>query len=277
MIKDIFVCLPVGGLSDAAVNYAVSIAGAFDAHLTGVAFVYEPFVPGTVFGSAATGFIATYRAQVEKAAKAALTKFEDTTRRAGVSATSQMLKSGLAGLDDLFTQVTRRFDLSVVGQSESGKETLEVMFPETALFGSGRPVLVVPYIQKEGMKLNRTLICWDGSRAAARAIGDAMPFLLRTKSIDVLSVMMKSETARNELPGADIAQHLARHNLKVDFKRIVANDQDIGNTILSAATDLGSDMIVMGGYGHSRLREFVLGGATRAVLKAMTVAVLMSH
>ena len=89
---------------------------------------------------------------------------------------------------------------------------------------------------------------------------------------------MKSETARNELlPGADIAQHLARHNLKVDFKRIVANDQDIGNTILSAAADLGSDMIIMGGYGHSRAREFVLGGATRAVLKAMTVAVLMSH
>ena len=187
-----------------------------------------------------------------------------------------MLGSRLAALDDLFTQITRRFDLSVVGQIEPGKETLEVMLPETALFGSGRPVLVVPYIQKEGMKLDRTLICWDGSRAAARAIGDAMPFLVRTKSIDVLSVM-KSETARKELPGADIAHHLARHNLKVDFKRIVANDQDIGNTILSTAADLGSDMIVMGGYGHSRLREFVLGGATRAILNAMTVPVLMSH
>ena len=104
-----------------------------------------------------------------------------------------------------------------------------------------------------------------------------MPFLQRTKSIDILSVMIKSETARNELPGADIAQHLARHNLEVDFKRIVAGDQDIGNTILSAAADFGSDMIVMGGYGHSRAREFVLGGATRAVLKAMTVVVLMSH
>ena len=277
MIKDILVSLPIGRLSDSAVNYAVSVAEAFEAHLTGVAFVHKPFVPGTVFDGAATGFIATYQAQVGKAAKAAVTKFEDATRRAGVSATSQTYESGLDGLDDLFTQVTRRFDLSVVGQIEPGKETLEVMLPETALFGSGRPVVVVPYIQKAGMKLNRTLICWDGSRTAARAIGDAMPFLLRTKSIDVLSVMMKRETARNELPGADIAQHLARHNLKVDFKRIVADDQDIGNTILSAAADFGSDMIVMGGYGHSRAREFVLGGATRAVLKAMTVAVLMSH
>ena len=86
MIKDILVSLPVGRLSDSAVNYAVSVAEAFDAHLTGVAFVHEPFVPGTVFDGAATGFIATYRAQVEKAAKAAVTKFEDaaaTCRRFG--------------------------------------------------------------------------------------------------------------------------------------------------------------------------------------------------
>ena len=204
MIKDILVSLPIGRLSDSAVNYAVSVAEAFEAHLTGVAFVHKPFVPGTVFDGAATGFIATYRAQVEKAAKAAVTKFEDATRRAGVSATSQSLESELADLDDLFTQVTRHFDLSVVGQIEPGKETPGIMLPETALFGSGRPVLVVPYIQKAGMKLDRALICWDGSRTAARAIGDAMPFLVRTKSIDVLSVM-KSETARNELPGADIA------------------------------------------------------------------------
>ena len=77
MIKDILVTLPVGGLSDGAVNYAVSVAEAFDAHLTGMAFVHTPFVPGTVFGGAGTGFIATYRAQVEKAAKAAVAKFED--------------------------------------------------------------------------------------------------------------------------------------------------------------------------------------------------------
>jgi hypothetical protein len=143
MIKDILVSLPVGRLSDSAVNYAVSVAEAFEAHLTGVAFVHEPFVPGTVLGGAATGFIATYRAEVENAAKAAVTKFEDATRRAGVSATSQTLESTLADLDELFTQVTRRFDLSVVGQIEPGKETLDVMLPETALFGSGRPVLTL--------------------------------------------------------------------------------------------------------------------------------------
>jgi hypothetical protein len=108
MIKDILVSLLIGRLSDSAVNYAVSVAETFEAHLTGVAFVHEPFVPGTVLDGAATGFIATYRAEVENAAKAAVTKFEDATRRAGVSATSQTLESTLADLDELFTQVTRR-------------------------------------------------------------------------------------------------------------------------------------------------------------------------
>ena len=118
MIKDILVSLPIGRLSDSAVNYAVSVAEVFEAHLTGVAFVHEPFVPGTAYE--ATDFIATYRAEVEKAAKAAVTKFEDATRRAGVSATSQTLESGLAGLDDLFTQVTRRFR-SLSGRSATSR------------------------------------------------------------------------------------------------------------------------------------------------------------
>ena len=103
-----------------------------------------------------------------------------------------------------------------------------------------------------------------------------MPFLARSKSVDVVTIR-DNEEPRDELPGADIAHHLARHKLKVDFKRIVAKDSDIASTILSTAADLSSDLIVMGGYGHSRLREFVLGGATRGILSSMTVPVLMSH
>jgi nucleotide-binding universal stress UspA family protein len=126
------------------------------------------------------------------------------------------------------------------------------------------------------MKLDRVLVCWDGSRSAARAIGDAMPFLARSKSIEVVTIA-RNEEPRDELAGADIAHHLARHKLKVDLKRIVTKDQDVASTILSHAADSGADLIVMGGYGHSRLREFVLGGATRGILGSMTVPILMSH
>jgi nucleotide-binding universal stress UspA family protein len=120
------------------------------------------------------------------------------------------------------------------------------------------------------------MVCWDGSRNAARAVGDAMPLLARAKAVEV--VIVASEAGKSdELPGADIAHHLARHGLKVELQRIVSPGLDVANTILSHAADAGTDFIVMGGYGHSRMRELVLGGATRGILTSMTVPTLMSH
>jgi len=119
-------------------------------------------------------------------------------------------------------------------------------------------------------------VCWDGGRTATRAIADAMPFLRRAKSIDVVMVA-SGRSKSDDVPGADIAQHLARHDLKIEVKRIVASDIDVPNTILSYAADSSADFLVMGGYGHSRLREFVMGGATRGILSSMTIPVLMSH
>jgi nucleotide-binding universal stress UspA family protein len=134
---------------------------------------------------------------------------------------------------------------------------------------------VVPYIQTTGLKLDRVMVCWDGSRSAARAVGDALPLLRKASKIDVVTIEQKDR--RNELRGAQIAEHLARHKLNVELKPVVAPGSEIANVILSQAADSATDLIVMGGYGHSRLREFVLGGATRGMLGAMTVPVLMSH
>jgi nucleotide-binding universal stress UspA family protein len=103
-----------------------------------------------------------------------------------------------------------------------------------------------------------------------------MPFLVRAAAIDVVIVASGREKG-DEIPGVDMGEHLARHALKVEVKRIVSTDLDVPNTILSYAADSGADLIVMGGFGHSRLREFVLGGATRGILASMTVPTLMSH
>jgi len=276
MIKDVLVNIPVGAPSAAVVDYAVSVATAYDAHLAGVAFAYEPVVPGTVFDGVAASIIATYRAESEKAGKAAVAKFDEAVRRAGLSAESHLLEAGPTGAGELFAQMARHFDLTVVAQTDPEKEAPEELLPEAALFGSGRPMLAVPYIQKAGLKLDRVMVCWDGSRPAARAVADAMPFLERSKAIDVVTVS-KDQGSRNDLPGVDIAHHLARHKLKVNLKHIVASDIDVASTLLSHAADTGADMLVMGGYGHSRLREFVLGGATRGILESMTVPILMSH
>jgi nucleotide-binding universal stress UspA family protein len=120
------------------------------------------------------------------------------------------------------------------------------------------------------------MLCWDGSRSAARAAADAMPFILRAKAVEM--VIVASEPPKSdELPGADMAHHLARHGAKVELKRIVTAKTDVASTILSHAADNSADLLVMGGYGHSRLREFILGGVTRGILGSMTIPTLLSH
>jgi nucleotide-binding universal stress UspA family protein len=147
---------------------------------------------------------------------------------------------------------------------------------EGALFGSGRPVVVVPYIQKQGITLNRILACWDGSRPAARAIADSIPFLTRAKAVEIVVVTGERDKS-GEITGANMSRHLARHGVTVEIKRVAADNVDVQSAILAHVADSGADFMVMGGFGHSRLREFILGGVTRSILAAMPVPVLMSH
>ena len=276
MIKDLVVSLSVGASRDAAGPYAISVAEAFGAHVAGIAFSYEPVIPPTIMGTIPASFVESQREENDRAANDARAKFDEAARRAGVSSESRTLSASLAGSADRFATIARRFDLAVVGQAEPERAAPEELIVENALFSSGRPVLIVPYIQKAELTLDRVMVCWDASRNAARAIADAMPFLKRAKTIDV--VIVASERIKSdEIPGADIGQHLARHDLKVEVRRIVSPDTDVASTILSHAADTAADFIVMGGYGHSRLREFILGGATRGMLQAMTLPTLMSH
>jgi nucleotide-binding universal stress UspA family protein len=276
MIKDIMLHLSSDTKHEAAANYAVSVAEAFRAHLAALIFAYDPVLPVTLGGGLPVDFIDEQRALAQEAANSALTKLGQVAERAGVAVESQLVTTSVAEAADLFGRLARRFDLSIVGQVNPDATEPQDLIIEAALFQSGRPVVLVPYIQRTGLTLDRVLVCWDAGRAAARAIADAMPFLQRAKAVEVITVAtepLKSE----DLPGADIARHLARHDLKVEFKKIVSGGTDVANTILSYAADVSADFIVMGGYGHSRLREFILGGATRGLLSSMTVPTLMSH
>jgi nucleotide-binding universal stress UspA family protein len=276
MVKDIVVSLSVDRSTDVAAAYAISVAEQFQAHLAAIAFAYEPVIPGSMYGSIPPEVFDAGRAESETMAKAALQKFDAAAGSAGISAESHMFDATLVGGSEMFGSIARRYDLSIVAQAEPDKASQEELIIEAALFASGRPVIVVPYIQKQGLKLDRVLVAWDGSVTAARAIGDAMPFLVRSGKAEVI-IVSGEEARKGEVPGADMGEHLARHGIKVEVKQIVAVDEGIANTILSYAADFGADFLVMGGYGHSRLREFVLGGATRGILGAMTVPVLMSH
>jgi nucleotide-binding universal stress UspA family protein len=276
MIKSIIVNLPVGSVNTATTGYAISVAREFGAHLAGMAFAYLPVLPGTIFGGMQSELIDAALAELVKSARNAVAGFEEAARRAGLSAETRVLEASHADGGRHFSRLARCFDLAIVGQPEPGKHSPDAPILEAALFESGRPMLIVPYIQRQPLKLDRMLVCWDGSRNAARALADALPFLTRAKSVEV--VVVEGERGKtDQIAGADIAHHLARHGLKVDVKRLVKGDVSVGTVILSHAADAGADMIVMGGYGHSRLREFVLGGATREILQSMTAPTLMSH
>jgi len=276
IVKDIVVNLSVAEGGGYAGDYAVSVAAVLEAHLTGIAFVYDPVVPVAAAGYIPPEVIETQQSDAQQAAKTALDRFNTEASRVGISAEPTMLPASFAGAGEQFGLIARRFDLAIVGQAEPDKGAVEELIAESALFESGRPVIIVPYIQKAPLKLDRVMVCWDGSRPAARAIADAMPLLERAGLIEVV-IVANERGKQDEIPGADMGQHLARHGLKVDVKRIVGGDIDVADALLSHAADASVDFIVMGGYGHSRLREFILGGVTRAILRSMTAPVLMSH
>jgi len=276
MIKDIVVNLSVGADGGPAGDFAVSVADAFSAHLTGVAFVFDPIVPVSSTGYIPAEVIDVQLAENQDAAKAAIDRFTTATSRAGISAEPVTLSASLAGAGDQFGRIARRFDLAIVGQAKPDRSEIDEMIAESTLFESGRPVIMVPYIQKSPLQLDRVMACWDGSRPAARGIADAMPLMEKAGQVELV-IVDNERGKQDEIEGADMGQHLARHGLKVDVKRIPGGNIDVADALLSHVSDSGINFIIMGGYGHSRLREFVLGGVTHSIMRSMTVPVLMSH
>jgi nucleotide-binding universal stress UspA family protein len=273
MIKDILVTLPTGDAPSFALDYAVTIARAFDAHLAGVACVQDLTTAGALFDGATAVVLDHYRREVEAVAEAAKVRFKKTLQREGLSAESMILNAGAISLPELLARTARGFDLTILRQADSEGDGSEEVMIEAALLGSGRPVVIVSNFQDGGVKFNRILVCWDGSHNAARAIADAMPFLTRARQVEVVTVATDGKND-DSMAGLYIAHHLSRHGVVVEIRNIVAHGQDVSVGIRSHAAQQSADLIVMGGYGHSRLREFVLGGATRDILESTTP---MSH
>ena len=276
MFKDIVVNLSVRKGSNAVGDYAVSVADALEAHVTGVAIAFVPNIPGASLGYLPIETIEAQERENEAAAEDAVSHFTAASAKAGVAAEPRVLRTGFPAAAEQFSRIARRFDLAIVGQVEPDVNSVEAAIAEGALFDSGRPIIIVPYIQKAPLTLDRVMVCWDGSRAASRAIADAMPLLERAGSIQV--VIVASERGKyDQIEGADMGLHLARHGVKVEVTRIARGKIDVADALLSHAADSGADFMVMGGYGHSRLREFVLGGVTRSMLQSLVVPPLMSH
>jgi nucleotide-binding universal stress UspA family protein len=276
MIKDIVVNLTPGAEDDPASRYAISIAETFEAHVTGVAFAYDPPWPPAITDLGGAEILRSLLEKSREQASATAAQFQAAAKRSHISVQTLTPESSLPGATEAFATLARAYDLVVVKQAESDDDVTSQEMIEAALFNSGRPVLIVPYIQKAGFSVERVLVCWDGSRAAARAVGDALPLIARANNVQVLTVVT-GKFDESDVAGADMAEHLSRYKLKTELSRLPAPDIDVPSAILSHAADVNADLIVMGAFAHSRLRDFVLGGATRKMLQSMTVPTLMSH
>lgn len=272
--RDIIVPLAEHANATATNAYALSLAREFGASVTGLAFAFDPIIPVSgPFDGVPANLVEELAAKSEAEARKNAEALEREAKEYGLQAITKLVHTGFRESEDHFAEATRSFDLAIVPQNKPDEETLPD-FAEAALFHSGRPVLVVPYIQKTALSLSRVLVGWDGSRSAARAMSDAWPLLTRAKNVNVITI---GHGERPERLQKDLSEHLAKHNITAKFDILAGEDIDAGNAILSHAADVQADMLVIGGYGHSRLREWVLGGVTRTVLQTMTVPTLLSH
>lgn len=261
------------------IDIAARLALDFDAHLTGLYVLQQPHIPNYVRAEAGVEFIEGRLrewqvAQIERMT----TQFGARTALAGVNSAEFRLSQQWP--EDAISLHARYADLLILSQTDPDDSTAMMGsgFPGQAVLSSGRPVLLIPYGGNFPTIGTSVVVAWDASREAARAVTDALPFLQRAAKVSVLAVNPEvSATGHGEEPGADIALFLARHGVSVGATRSQSGTVDIGAWLLSRAFDLQADLIVMGGYGHSRARELAFGGVTRSMLGEMTVPVLMSH
>ena len=278
--KNLLVVLDSDQSSRERVSYAAALAARFEAHLVGLYLTVSSLTRDEYalldIGILDISFFSDPAKSREDTEKTRAL-FDEVTAREGISAewrTASGYPAGMAAMHGRYA------DLIVIGQLDAydSKAGLLRARPEEVTMLAGRPVLVVPCTGSFERLCTRVLVGWDASREAARAVRDAVPLLARADAVTVLTIdAEESPFGHGQIPGADIALYLARHGVNAEVERTVSAGIGIGNTLLSRAADFEADLLVMGAYGHSRVRELLLGGTTRTVLTSMTLPVLMSH
>ena len=278
--KDLVVVLGPDTASRGRIALATGLAERFAAHLVGLYPLPVAEVPKhfAYYDPALLDpFFHDLREQAQEVCDKEREAFEHAASLRGLSAEWRMVGEGL----ETDPAVHARYvDLTIMGQLDPAGGDGELLRPrpEHVALASGRPILVVPYAGNFETIGRRALIGWNATREATRAVNDAMPLLMAAEIVTVLTIDARGgPDAHGDVPGADISLHLARHGVKTTIERTVSAGIPAGDVLLSRAADLGADLLVMGAYGHSRVRELLLGGATRSILQSMTVPVLMSH
>jgi nucleotide-binding universal stress UspA family protein len=273
--KTILVHVDNGKRSAVRLDIACRLARLSDAHLIGLHALTVVKLPSYAMVEGGVQVREFHERMLSESATAAEAMFKQAVKATGIEKV-EWRKSRRDAVESVPVH-GRYADVLVIGQpNETDGSGVEPDFAERLLLAAGRPALVIPYAGDFPTVGTRVLVAWNASREATRALTDSIPILREAKQVDVIAFNPK-DAPHGEVPGADIGLYLARHGIKVNVSQQTADDVDVGNQLLSRAADLDSDLVVMGAYGHSRMKELILGGATRTVLNSMTVPVLMSH
>ncbi|MDP2296542.1 MAG: universal stress protein [Pseudolabrys sp.] len=280
-VKDILLALttypeptPVSAVDD-----AVAVAAALGAKISAVACEVRFKAPHNVLSDALIDIPAMAAAETQKSAANAaslLSAFQAAAEKRGVLQ-DRILEHGLTmSVPDMLVDYARLRDLTIVPLAEG--DNIDHWFAESIIFGSGRPTLVLPpKRQKPGpFVLDSVVVAWDFSRPAARAVADALPILTMAKKVFVVTIT-NEKVIDSKRSGAELAKHLARHGVEVVLDTVDAGGKAIGEVLEGYVASRKADLLVMGAFGHSRLRDFVMGGATKSMLAKTTLPVLLSH
>ena len=279
--KDLLVHIDASAACKHRTDAALALARRQGASVTGVALALESTISTYVGIDFPASLSEAQQDVVRKSADTAIAMFEEAAGEAGVKCTTHRITCGATKAPAQLSFHARHADITFMGQPN--KDDPGAAFQDSlldgVLFASGRPVYVVPHIGRFEVPSRKAVIAWDGGKKAARAVNDAIP-LLEGRGGEIVVLVINAEQrkgAHGDQPGADIAAHLERHGLSTRVERQTVAQVSVDAAILNYLFDASADLLIMGAYGHSRLRERAFGGVTNEILHQMTTPVLMSE
>ncbi|MGI9406712.1 MAG: universal stress protein [Hyphomicrobiaceae bacterium] len=276
--KTILAYLPAPDRVPDLMNVVIPMAEKQGAHVIGLHIMAEVPVYGLVEMPMHTDLAAKQHAMRKSDAEQVRTAFEKACKTTDVATEWRCEDVIYPDFERVLSRQARLADLVVVSQKDNDPLDAWADLPTQLIMHSGRPVLMVPREGKFNGIGQKVIVAWNGSREAARAAFDALPLLKEADNVKIMVIDPTEDERKNTLSvGDDLALSLARHGVKAEATMDFAPDVTVPDELMSRASDYGSDLIVMGCYSHSRLREFIMGGATREIMNSMTVPVLMSH
>lgn len=276
-IKDLAVAYNASENSDAALQYAVQMCNAYGAALTGLHAHLPVKFEGQIEHWLSDDVLKSLSEAASEGIRAIEARFRKTVASTDFTgAVDWIVEEGQP--NDILARAARYYDLLLIGQFSVPTEKERRVRAEDLVLRAGKPVVVVPNGYRVRPFTDYAVVAWDGSRAAARALADAMQILETKTRLDVVTVRAGGKAGRDAAPASnDIIRHLERHGVDAQRVTLTAHRGEEGEAILEHCRSNDPDLLVMGGYGHTRLREELLGGVTRHVMRNMAVPIFMVH